>query len=82
VIAGRHLRELFAADPKRAERFAVEAGGVYLDHSKNLVIEENLRLLLRPTASPFLPHPQGSRPPCAAARVRESIAPCPVDVRP
>jgi glucose-6-phosphate isomerase len=46
-IAGRHLRELFAADPKRAERFAVEAGGLYLDYSKNRITEETLRLLLQ-----------------------------------
>jgi glucose-6-phosphate isomerase len=46
-IAGRHLRELFAADPKRAERFAVEAAGLYLDYSKNRVTEETIRLLLQ-----------------------------------
>jgi len=46
-IAGRHLRELFAADPGRAERFAVEAAGLYLDYSKNRITEETMRLLVQ-----------------------------------
>ncbi|MBN2339388.1 MAG: glucose-6-phosphate isomerase, partial [Acidobacteria bacterium] len=41
-----HLRELFARDPRRGERFAAEAAGVYLDYSKNRVTEETLRLLV------------------------------------
>src|SRR5712691_6440627 len=41
-----HLRALFAEDPQRGERFAVEAAGIYLDYSKNRVTDETLRLLL------------------------------------
>jgi glucose-6-phosphate isomerase len=41
-----HLRDLFAADPRRGERLAVEAGDLYLDYSKNLIDDEALRLLL------------------------------------
>lgn len=41
-----HLRELFARDPLRGERFAAEAAGVYLDYSKNRVTEGTLRLLV------------------------------------
>ncbi|MBV9116772.1 MAG: glucose-6-phosphate isomerase [Acetobacteraceae bacterium] len=41
-----HLRELFAGDPARAQRFSAEAAGVFLDYSKNRVTEETLRLLL------------------------------------
>ncbi len=41
-----HLRELFAADPGRGERLAVEAAGIYLDYSKNRITDETLRLLL------------------------------------
>ena len=41
-----HLRELFAADPRRGERLAVEAAGIYLDYSKNRITDETLRLLL------------------------------------
>ncbi|HEY0232510.1 MAG TPA: glucose-6-phosphate isomerase [Dokdonella sp.] len=40
-----HLRELFAADPRRGERFAAEAAGLYLDYSKQRVDTETLRLL-------------------------------------
>lgn len=41
-----HLRHLFADDPKRGERFAVEAVGIYLDFSKNRITEETLKLLM------------------------------------
>lgn len=41
-----HLRTLFAEDPKRGERFAREAIGIYFDYSKNRVTEETMRLLL------------------------------------
>ncbi len=42
----RHLRELFAADPRRFARFSAEACGLLLDYSKNLVVAETLELLL------------------------------------
>jgi glucose-6-phosphate isomerase len=42
-----HLRQLFADDPKRGERMAVEAVGLYLDYSKNRVTDETLKLLLQ-----------------------------------
>src|ERR1700682_3479628 len=42
-----HLREMFATDPGRGERFVAEGAGVYLDYSKNRITEETLRLLLR-----------------------------------
>jgi glucose-6-phosphate isomerase len=45
-IAGRHLRELFAEDPGRGERFTAEAAGLYLDYSKNRVTSETMRLLV------------------------------------
>jgi len=41
----RHLRDLFAADATRGERFAAEAAGLYLDYSKQRVDDETLRLL-------------------------------------
>jgi glucose-6-phosphate isomerase len=46
-IKGWHLRQLFAEDPKRGERLAVEAAGIYLDYSKNRITDETLRLLLQ-----------------------------------
>jgi glucose-6-phosphate isomerase len=42
-----HLRELFAADPKRGERLTAEAAGLFLDYSKNRITTETLRLLLK-----------------------------------
>ncbi len=41
-----HLRDLFAKDPKRGERFTAEAVGVFLDYSKNRVTDETLALLV------------------------------------
>ena len=41
-----HLRSLFADDPHRGERMAVEGAGLYLDYSKNLITDETVRLLL------------------------------------
>ncbi len=46
-MKGLHLRQLFAEDPKRGERMAVEAKGIYLDYSKNRVTDETLELLLQ-----------------------------------
>ena len=46
-LKGVHLRQLFADDPERGERLAVEAAGVYLDYSKNRITDETLKLLLQ-----------------------------------
>jgi glucose-6-phosphate isomerase len=45
-LRGRHLRELFAADPRRAEDFAFEACGLFADLSRHRVDRETLDLLL------------------------------------
>jgi glucose-6-phosphate isomerase len=42
-----HLRNLFADDPKRGARMAIEAMGIYLDYSKNRITDETLKLLLQ-----------------------------------
>ena len=42
-----HLRQLFAEDRNRGDRFAVEAAGLYLDYSKNRITGETLRLLFQ-----------------------------------
>src|SRR5215475_6080497 len=42
-----HLRELFAKDTTRGERFTSEATGLFLDYSKNRVTETTLKLLLQ-----------------------------------
>ena len=46
-IKDLHLRDLFADDPGRAERFSAEGAGLFLDYSKNRITGETLRLLLR-----------------------------------
>src|SRR5712691_11210782 len=46
-VSTLHLRQLFGEDPKRGERMAVEAVGLYLDYSKNRVTGETLELLLQ-----------------------------------
>jgi glucose-6-phosphate isomerase len=45
-VSSLHLRELFAADAKRGERFTVEALGLFFDYSKNRVTDETLKLLV------------------------------------
>src|SRR5262245_53693327 len=42
-----HLRQLFAEDPERGERLAVEDAGIYLDYSKNRITDETVRLLVQ-----------------------------------
>ena len=42
-----HLRQLFADDPQRGERFTAEACGLYLDYSKNRITDETLQLLIQ-----------------------------------
>jgi glucose-6-phosphate isomerase len=44
-VRGTHLREMFAADPKRGERLVAEAAGLYLDYSKNRIDDETVELL-------------------------------------
>ncbi len=46
-ISKTHLRDLFAEDPTRGERMAVDAVGLYFDYSKNRVTDETLGLLLK-----------------------------------
>jgi glucose-6-phosphate isomerase len=47
AVSKLHLRQLFADDAKRGERFTVEAVGLFLDYSKNRVTDETLQLLLQ-----------------------------------
>ncbi|MDF0605143.1 glucose-6-phosphate isomerase [Neisseriaceae bacterium TC5R-5] len=41
-----HMRDLFASDPQRAERYALEVGGLFLDYSKNRITDSTLRGLM------------------------------------
>ena len=40
-----HMRDLFAADPKRFERFSTRTCGILLDYAKNRITPETLNLL-------------------------------------
>jgi glucose-6-phosphate isomerase len=54
-VSKRHLRELFAEDPQRGERMALEAVGLYFDYSKNRITDETLKLLFRLAEESGLP---------------------------
>jgi glucose-6-phosphate isomerase len=45
-IGDVHLRTLFAADPQRGERLALDAAGLYFDYSKNRITDETIALLV------------------------------------
>jgi len=46
-IRGLHLRHLFANDPERGERMAIEAAGIYFDYSKHRITDETFKLLMQ-----------------------------------
>jgi glucose-6-phosphate isomerase len=46
-IQGKHLKQLFADDPARGERFTIETGGIFFDYSKNRITDETLKLLIQ-----------------------------------
>ncbi|MDD2804338.1 MAG: glucose-6-phosphate isomerase [Elusimicrobiales bacterium] len=44
-VRATHLRDLFAADPARGEKLAVDAAGIYFDYSKHRVTAETINRL-------------------------------------
>ncbi|KXI27085.1 glucose-6-phosphate isomerase [Paraglaciecola hydrolytica] len=44
-VKTQHMRDWFAADPKRAQKYTVAACGIELDYSKNLITDEVLAAL-------------------------------------
>jgi glucose-6-phosphate isomerase len=46
TLAPQHLRDLFAEDPSRADRFSFEACGLFVDHAKQRITAETLVRLL------------------------------------
>jgi glucose-6-phosphate isomerase len=46
-IGDKHLRDFFAEDAGRGERYTAEACGIFLDYSKNRVNDETLKLLVQ-----------------------------------
>ncbi|BAL25018.1 glucose-6-phosphate isomerase [Azoarcus sp. KH32C] len=45
-VGNRHMRELFAADAERFERFSLRASGLFLDYSKNRIDARTMDLLI------------------------------------
>ncbi|GGY04904.1 glucose-6-phosphate isomerase [Paludibacterium paludis] len=50
-----HMRELFASDPGRAERYSLEVGGLFLDYSKNRITDETVAGLMQLAREAGLP---------------------------
>ena len=44
-MAEVHMRDLFAQDPQRFERFSLRIGDILFDYSKNRVTQKTMRLL-------------------------------------
>ncbi len=55
ALAPLTLRQLFAEDPTRFDRFSASAGPFFLDYSKNLITVETLDLLLNLARQANLP---------------------------
>lgn len=47
AIENLHLRDLFANEPQRFEKYSLQAGNLLLDYSKNRINDETLALLLK-----------------------------------
>ena len=45
-IAPRHMRDLFAEDPGRCERFSLRVKDILLDYSKNRITPKTISLLV------------------------------------
>ncbi|MCL4862518.1 MAG: glucose-6-phosphate isomerase [Caldilineaceae bacterium] len=45
-FADTHMRDLFAADPQRFDRFSLFEGDLLFDYSKNRITDETMRLLV------------------------------------
>ena len=43
----RHMRDLFASDPDRFNKFSITLGDILFDYSKNIINEKTLKLLLQ-----------------------------------
>ncbi len=50
-----HMRDLFAADPQRFERYSLQRGELLLDYSKNRITDETLQLLFKLARDSELP---------------------------
>jgi glucose-6-phosphate isomerase len=46
-MSRRHMRDLFAADPERFQKFSITLGDIVFDYSKNIINQKTLQLLLQ-----------------------------------
>lgn len=46
LVKRYHMRDMFASDPLRTNKYSLNAAGIYLDYSKNLITQEVLDSLL------------------------------------
>ncbi len=54
-VGDLHMRELFATDPQRFERYSLRCGDLLLDYSKNRITDETLGLLFSLARESHLP---------------------------
>jgi glucose-6-phosphate isomerase len=47
TVGAAHLRDLFAQDPERGDRMAIDELGLYFNYAKHRVTDETLRLLVQ-----------------------------------
>ena len=45
-IGDLHMRDLFASDPQRFEKFSLHLGDILFDYSKNRITEQTMSLLV------------------------------------
>ncbi len=48
-MKGVHMKDLFADDPDRFNKYSIRFNGILVDYSKNIITEDTLKLLLRLT---------------------------------
>lgn len=46
-MCGRHMKDMFAADPERFEKMSIRLGEILFDYSKNIINHKTLHLLLQ-----------------------------------
>ena len=46
-VRNLQLKQMFADDPKRGERYTLHAAGIFLDYSKNRITDQTLKLLFQ-----------------------------------
>ncbi|MDQ6950110.1 MAG: glucose-6-phosphate isomerase [Mariprofundales bacterium] len=58
-LADAHMRDMFAAEPDRFDRFSLQVEGLLLDYSKNIITKETMPLLIRLAQARDLPQAIG-----------------------